>query len=72
MSMPPMAYVDSSNIEAIGYDEANRELYVQFRNGRTYVYIDVPSELHRELLDADSKGSYFNRAIRPNFEFREL
>jgi hypothetical protein len=28
--MPEMIYADSSNVEAIGYDDATQELHVQF------------------------------------------
>ena len=72
MPLPTMTYVDSTNIEAVGYDQATRDLYLQFRTGKVYVYAEVPVEIHRELLEADSKGSYFNREVRPNFECREL
>lgn len=66
-----MIFVDSTNVEAVGYDEESRELHVQFRNGKVYIYADVPEETHRELLNADSKGSYLNREIKPNYECRE-
>jgi hypothetical protein len=63
--MPEMIYVDSSNIEAVGYDAASSELHVQFLKSGLYVYHDVPQHVFEELLSADSKGSYFNRNIKP-------
>jgi len=33
-----MLPVDSSSIERIGYVGYDRELYIEFRNGRLYVY----------------------------------
>lgn len=63
--MPEMIYVDSSNIEAIGYDPSTKELHVQFLKSGLYVYPDVPQEVFDEFLNADSKGSYFNRNIKP-------
>jgi hypothetical protein len=34
--------VESTSIEAIGYDRQRRELYVRFReSGRTYAYWEV-------------------------------
>jgi len=68
---PDMEWVDSSNIEAIGYDDGLRELWVQFKDGGTYVYGDVSAETHAEIMQADSKGSYFNREIKPNYDVRE-
>jgi hypothetical protein len=34
---------------------------VEFRDGTTYQYADVPVETYHDLLQADSKGAYFNR-----------
>ena len=34
--MPEMHFVDSSNVEAIGYDPDTRELYVQFIKSGNY------------------------------------
>jgi hypothetical protein len=65
-----MVWVDSSNIEAIGYDGDNLELWVQFLNGRTYVYDSVPAHVFDELMASPSKGSYFNRIIKPGYQFR--
>jgi hypothetical protein len=67
-----MEPVDSSNVVAIGYEPSNQELYVEYLNGRTYVYSEVPAETHQELMDADSKGAYINREVRPNYECRPL
>ena len=61
--------VTSSQIVAIGYDAATRELVIQFRaSGRNrnaiYSYDGVPSELIRGLLAAASPDSFFHRHIR--------
>ena len=71
--MIDMIYVDSSSIEAVDYDPKSMELHVQFLKTGLYVYRDVPQHIFDELLNADSKGSYFNRNIKPaypNFEKR--
>lgn len=72
MGQPDMQYVDSSNVEMIGYDADEREIHVQFRNGRTYVYSEADETTFAELRDADSIGSYLNRILKPNFPCREL
>lgn len=66
-----MHFVDSTNIEAIGYDAGTMELHVQFRNGRTYVYFDVDEWRFSEMLNAESKGSFLNREIKPNYRCEE-
>ena len=70
--MPDMTPVDSSNIESVGYDTSNRELHVRFLGNHTYVYSDVPAEVFEELLRAPSKGSYFNRAVKGVYVYREM
>lgn len=70
MAQPEMEYVDSSNIEAIGYDAEARELWVRFTSGSTYVYSDVPPATYDDIMRADSKGSYLNREIKPNYDYR--
>lgn len=70
--MPDMIPVDSSNIESVGYEASSRELHVRFLGNRTYVYSDVPAELHDELMRAPSKGSFLNRAIKSAYAYREL
>lgn len=72
MPFPDMVPVDSTTLELVGYDAADRELYLRFLSGSIYVYSDVPPETHQELLAADSKGSYFNREIRPNYACRQV
>ncbi len=67
--MPEMIYVDSSNIEAIGYDENAQELHVQFLSGGYYVYHDVPREIFDNIMAAPSKGSYLNREIKGVYRY---
>ena len=70
--MTEMHYVDSSNVEAIGYDEAAQELHVQFLSGGTYVYHGVPQDVYDDLMAAPSKGSYLNRMIKGNYEYSKM
>lgn len=67
--MPEMIYVDSSNVEAIGYDEDGQELHVQFLGGGYYIYHSVPREIFDGLTCAPSKGSYLNREVKGFYQF---
>ncbi|AFM23327.1 KTSC domain-containing protein [Desulfomonile tiedjei] len=69
--MPDMIYVDSSNIEAIGYDEDAQELHVQFLSGGYYVYSDVPRSIFDQIMYAPSKGSFLNREVKNIYQFRK-
>ncbi len=70
--MPEMHYVDSSNVEAIGYDSEARELHVYFVKSGNYVYLDVEEWVFNEFLQAGSKGQYLNQNIKGvyNYEMR--
>ena len=62
-----MIPVSSSNIAAIGYDETQSLLVIEFLNGSTYEYYIVPSYVFDELLNAGSKGQYANQNIYKNY-----
>ena len=70
--MPDMIYVDSSNIEAIGYDEITQELHVRFLSGAMYVYYNIPREIYDAIMNAPSKGSFLNREVKGAFEYSKL
>ena len=72
MQNPEMVPVDSSNVASIGFDTTSDALHVEFVGGRIYVYSPVPESTFEELMRADSKGSYINREIKPNFDCHEL
>ena len=48
--MPEMHYVDSTSVEAIGYDGNKLELHVRFLSGSSYVYFDVPEDGVRRVF----------------------
>jgi hypothetical protein len=64
--------VESSNIESVGYDRATATLEIEFKNGGTYQYFDVPETEHAALLGSGSLGSYFATAIRGHFRFAKV
>ena len=55
--------VDSSNIDAVGYDETTQTLEIEFRNG-VYQYEDVPEDVYEDLMGAVSIGGFFHECIR--------
>ena len=68
-----MAYVQSSALEQVSYDEATHILRARFRqSGRTYAYYDVPQDLYDSLIFADSLGAFFNAHVRDQFDFEEV
>lgn len=62
----------STAIRAFAYDETTRRLTVTFVSGRRYVYDEVPPAVADAFARADSRGGFFNRAIRDRYHFREI
>ena len=62
----------SSVISEIGYAREGGELIVTFINGKSYVYDSVPPNVFDEFMNAQSKGSYFDTAIRDRYSGREV
>lgn len=59
--------VVSGNLKAVGYDPATQTMDVQFASTRVYRYSGVPPEVHKEMVEAESVGSYFSRNVRNKF-----
>jgi hypothetical protein len=59
--------VQSSDLAAVGYDAKRRLLEIEFRSGGIYRYLEVPPQIHEQLLAADSKGRFFATHIRDQF-----
>ena len=56
--------VKSKDILSVGYDERIRTLEIEFRSGGIYEYTRVPKDVYEELMKANSKGTYFAKAIK--------
>jgi hypothetical protein len=67
-----MIHVDSSNIEAVGYDVDSSTLQVEFKNGGTYQYFDVPERVFEELRDASSVGAYLAANIKGVYRYSKV
>lgn len=62
----------SSNIAQATYDEASKELTVEFVTGNSYRYTNVPQETWFGLQHAQSAGKYFWRNIRERFPTQQV
>lgn len=62
----------SSEIEWIGYEQRNRMLQVEFIEGQTYQYQDVPETVYLSFLRADSHCNFLNDHIKGRYNFRRV
>ena len=67
-----MITVESTTLRSVGYNAERQLLQIEFQNRSIYQYFKVPTEIYEELLHAPSKGAYFNRAIRPQFDCAQI
>lgn len=59
-----MTNVSSSNLQSVGFDKINNILRIQFLSGGLYDYLDIPFTLYEGLMNAESKGKYFDTHIK--------
>ena len=59
--------LDSSSLASVAYDVERAILQIEFRDRSVYQYIEVPQEIHHDLLQAESKGAYFNKYVRNQY-----
>lgn len=59
--------MNSSAIEAVGYEPQTRMMKIRFTGGRAYDFCGVPEHVHRGLMNAPSKGTYYNDHIKDRY-----
>ena len=64
--------VDSSMLRSIGYEKKTHTLELEFQSGKIYQYFGVTEPTYQDLMQADSKGSWFNGQIRGAFQFTQV
>jgi len=57
-------FLVSSTITSVEYDDEARELDITFTSGKKYRYFNVPLEILCRIMDAGSKGKFFNDNIK--------
>jgi hypothetical protein len=62
--------VESTTLATVSYDDGRELLQLEFCSRAVYQYFSVPAAVHQSLLEASSKGCYFNQAIRGHFPYR--
>ncbi|MDX8366969.1 KTSC domain-containing protein [Cytobacillus sp. IB215665] len=60
--------INSSKIEAVGYDNNGMILRLKFKY-ITCDYYEVPSQVYRNLMAASSKSGYFTKHIKNSYRY---
>jgi hypothetical protein len=64
-----VATPESSNLSGFGYDAATFILRVEFKNGATYDYFDVPAHVVDAMKAAPSKGQFLAYQIKGTYRY---
>jgi hypothetical protein len=57
----------SSNVAFYGMNSETKELFVQFKNGSSYIYRGITNDAAIGLINAESVGKYISRWICGQF-----
>lgn len=64
--------IDSTSVAEVGYEQEENLLRVQFQNGSTYDYFDVPADVYEGILRAPSAGRFFNENVSGEFAYQRV
>lgn len=59
-------HYDSSTLKTSSYDYKNRDMFMTFKSGQTYLYKEVSHEVYEEFVNSESHGRAFNSLIKNN------
>ena len=63
--------VQSSAIKNVWYKPSLASLVVDYNNGSSYEYLNVPYFVFEGFRSAESKGRFINKHIKTRFEFKK-
>ena len=63
---------DSSNIARYKYEAIGHVLTVEFKNGGTYNYYDVPQRVFDQMTAAHSKGRFLAQNVKGAYRYARL
>lgn len=67
-----MRAMRSTSVRAAGYNERTQILYVEFRSGATYEYLDVPDYEYINFINTESPGRFVNNVLTLKYQYRGI
>jgi hypothetical protein len=68
----PFLDVESSNVDALAFDQMTTTGYVRFTSGDTYAYMDVRRNLWIDFYRADSVGGFLHSKVKGEFPYLKI
>ena len=70
--MLEMITVNTSTIEAIGYEPGSKRLHINFISTEKYIYQGVPKIIYTRLMRAHSIDTYLAEEIKDKYRHTEI
>jgi aspartokinase-like uncharacterized kinase len=64
--------IQSSNLKKTEYDTVTKKLLVEFNNGTSYEYDEIPHQLYTQFRMSESQGKFFSTKISKNFKYKKV
>ncbi len=64
--------VSSSDVAAIGYDEASQTLEIEFHATGAYRYFSVPKSVYEEFVRTPTYGKFFHQNIKGKYAWEKV
>lgn len=64
--------IPSTSVEFFGSNPKTGSLFVQFKNGGTYIFNNITPQVRKEMHEAKSIGSYIGKNIVGKFPSEKL
>jgi hypothetical protein len=64
--------VKSCILRSVGYDDAMKNLEIEFHSGLVYQYSGVPTKVYNDLISSSAVGKYFSEKVRNRFRAKQL
>lgn len=64
--------VQSCILRSVGYDDAMKNLEIEFHSGLVYQYSGVPTKVYNDLMSSSAVGKFFADKVRSRFRAKQV
>jgi hypothetical protein len=64
--------IQSSNIVKTEYDTETKKLVIEFSNGTSYEYDEIPHQLYTQFRLSESQGKFFHSKIAKSYKYKKV
>ena len=64
--------IESSNIKKTEFDTETKKMIVEFNNGLSYEYSDIPHQIYTKFRLSPSQGKFFMSEIAKKYTYKKV